>query len=372
MIHEVRLLGEEESPVANVLARIPNVERLVAKLERAEEPQEVMAIGAAAAGVEEIIQNAGFGKDREMLRPFRELWIDARWKLGRMLAQMVRVQGQRNDFVPPRDKVAGIRNELNRLGIDKNRATEAQRLGTLPLGEKAKAYQDARAAAELPTVSELVWLARPYWYQAQRKAKHQAIHDGAVAIDAELGPFPLIYADPPWRFEIYSEKGAERTPDQKYPTLSKEEIADFKVQHKLIRDIAYQDAALLLWCTSSNQHHALEIMSVWGFEFKASATWVKTKEDGITPITGLGLVFRNAHEILLYGTRGDMPGPQYQPPSVFLYPRGEHSAKPPEIRTEIEKMYPDFDAKTRLELFARETVEGWTPYGFEVYRANES
>jgi N6-adenosine-specific RNA methylase IME4 len=82
--------------------------------------------------------------------------------------------------------------------------------------------------------------------------------------------------------------------------------------------------------------------------------------------TGLGLVFRNQHEVLLYGTRGDMPGPQYQPPSVFHYPRGRHSAKPPEVRIEIEKMYPDFDETTRLELFAREKLPGWTPYGFEA------
>ncbi len=40
----------------------------------------------------------------------------------------------------------------------------------------------------------------------------------------------------------------------------------------------------------------------------------------------------------LYGTRGNMPAPQYLPPSIFRYPRGEHSAKPPEIRAEIEKM----------------------------------
>jgi N6-adenosine-specific RNA methylase IME4 len=74
---------------------------------------------------------------------------------------------------------------------------------------------------------------------------------------------------------------------------------------------------------------------------------------------------------LLYGTskRGNMPAPQYQPPSVFLYPRGEHSAKPPEIRIEIEKMYPDFDAATRCELFYRKAdgeIDGWTTYGFEA------
>jgi N6-adenosine-specific RNA methylase IME4 len=106
-------------------------------------------------------------------------------------------------------------------------------------------------------------------------------------------------------------------------------------------------------------------MAGWGFEYKVSAVWVKTKADG-NPCTGLGFVFRNAHELLLYGTRGNMPGPQYNPPSVFFYQRGEHSAKPPEIRKEIEKMFPDFDETTRLELFARDKIVGWTTYGFEA------
>jgi N6-adenosine-specific RNA methylase IME4 len=52
---------------------------------------------------------------------------------------------------------------------------------------------------------------------------------------------------------------------------------------------------------------------------------------------------------------------------VFPFPRGEHSAKPPEIRTEIEKMYPDFDESTRIELFARDQVKGWSVYGLEAF-----
>jgi N6-adenosine-specific RNA methylase IME4 len=160
----------------------------------------------------------------------------------------------------------------------------------------------------------------------------------------------------------------ERTPDQHYPTLSLDEIKAYRVADKPIRKIAYRDAALLLWCTSSNLHLALDVMAAWDFEFKSSAVWVKaaTPDGAALGRFGLGLVFRNMHEILLYGTRGNMPGPQYQPPSVFFYPRGEHSAKPAEIRTEIEKMYPDFDERTRLELFAREQCPGWSRYGFEA------
>jgi len=129
---------------------------------------------------------------------------------------------------------------------------------------------------------------------------------------------------------------------------------------KLIKDIAHKDAALLLWCTSSNFDRALAVVKAWDFEYKTHAVWDKMRG-------GTGLVFRNWHEPLIYATRGNMPGPQYQPPSIFRFPRGEHSAKPSEIRAEIEKMYPDFDEKTRLELFSRGSFTGWSSYGYEAF-----
>jgi N6-adenosine-specific RNA methylase IME4 len=30
-------------------------------------------------------------------------------------------------------------------------------------------------------------------------------------------------------------------------------------------------------------------------------------------------------------------------------------------------MYPDYDADTRLELFSRDSVPGWTHFGFEAH-----
>jgi N6-adenosine-specific RNA methylase IME4 len=169
----------------------------------------------------------------------------------------------------------------------------------------------------------------------------------------------LIYADPPWKFETYSPKGLGRTPDQHYPTLSDAEIKSFRVGAKLVKWIAHKDAALFLWCTSSNLLRALDVMKEWGFSYKTHAVWVKGRG-------GTALVFSNWHEVLLYGTRGAMPGPQFQPPSVFQYPRGRHSAKPPQIREAIQRMYPDFDCRTRLELFARERFAGWDAWGNEV------
>lgn len=197
------------------------------------------------------------------------------------------------------------------------------------------------------------------WTQAaSRQQRHRAIHAGAVARpDDDIGPFPLIYADPPWHFDVYSDKGLNRSPDRHYPVLTDDEIAGFHVGSRTIPEIAARHAALLLWCTSMDR--GLATMRRWGFEYKADAVWVKDK-------IGLGFVFRNQHEVLLYGTRGNMPSPQYRPPSVFEYPRTQHSAKPPEIRAIIERMYPDFDERTRLELFARGASPGWTSRGFEA------
>jgi N6-adenosine-specific RNA methylase IME4 len=201
--------------------------------------------------------------------------------------------------------------------------------------------------------------------KATRQAKHLAIAASADKQPVPLGPFPLIYADPPWKWGHFGEKDKEneagkgRTPDQHYPTLTYDEIKQFKIGDKPIAEIANKNAALFLWCTSANLALALEVMEAWGFEYKTHFVWVKDK-------TGLGLICRNQHEILLYGTRGAMPGPQVQFSSVFSYPRGEHSAKPPEIRTAIEQMYPDFKQQHRLELFARGRIDGWSTYGFEA------
>jgi N6-adenosine-specific RNA methylase IME4 len=328
-------------------------------LVKAKQPEEAIDVGAGAAGIEEMMRKSGLYRTEE-IRPVRELYLDSRWTLGRMLRKVMKGAGPgrgKKNVVDPHSFKA----ELNRLNLKRDTAVAAQRIGTLPEKEKAKTYADTEKQDVLPTIELLVDVARPYWFQASRKDKHRNIADKARndQVPDSFGPFPLIYADPPWKFDVYSEKGLDRTPDQHYPTLSDEEIIALEIYGKRMDEVAGADAALLLWCTSSNIERALAVMSGWGFTYKTQAVWVKDR-------TGLGLVFRNKHEVLLYGTRGAMPGPQYQPSSVFEYPRGRHSAKPPEVRAEIEKMYPDFDEQTRLELFSRDSVPGWTHFGFEA------
>lgn len=291
-----------------------------------------------------------------------EIRVRAERRLGAMMAQQPKAKP-----IPKSGKTApkklGFFNNPSFLdaGIDKNLANRARQLQALDAKKfedlVREGREDVHRSVERSALSKII-----------RQEKHRNIAAKAANQASEiLGPFPLIYADPPWKWGHFGEQDKEneagkgRTPDQHYPTLTYDEIKDFRIGKKHISQIAHKDAALFMWCTSANIELALQVMQAWGFTYKAHAVWVKDR-------SGTGLIFRNRHEPLLYGTRGNMPGPQRQPQSVFEFPRGRHSAKPPEIRTEIEKMYPDFDAKTRIELFARESVKGWTVYGNQAHQ----
>jgi hypothetical protein len=99
-------------------------------------PEEAIKIGAGIAGIEEMMRKSGLG-EIEAIRPARELFLDSRWKLGQMLAKMMRGKPgpKKKDTQRPAEYLA----ELKRLGLIWDRAQEAQRIGTLPLDEKKKA-----------------------------------------------------------------------------------------------------------------------------------------------------------------------------------------------------------------------------------------
>lgn len=308
-------------------------------------------------------------KDAELISFAAEMRKRAERHVGRLITQKPKAKGgqphQRQSTGSRKDPVA-IKT-LADQGVDKHladRGRKAWRM-TEEQFERLVARVKKIAVASVDNVEQVIREARREMINtklANRHRRHRSIRDTAVDTDLGNRRFPLIYADPPWFFKTYTELGGERAPDNHYPTLSDEEIMHFEIDDRPIREIAHEDAALFLWCTSSNLPLALKVMNSWGFTFKASAVWVKDRQ-------GTGQIFRNMHEVLLYGSRGDMPGPLHLPPSVFNYPRGEHSVKPAEIRIEIEKMFPHFDADARLELFARGEVEEWTTYGFESHHA---
>lgn len=172
--------------------------------------------------------------------------------------------------------------------------------------------------------------------------------------------WPVVYADPPWEFRTWSEAGKEKSPDNHYPTMTREAISALPVSA-----IAAEDAALFLWVTDLDQ--AISLIRAWGFTYKSHLVWRKLNPNG-TPHSGTGYWFINRHELLLLATRGDMPAPIMgtQADSVIDAPIGRHSEKPAVFHELIERYFPDVG---RIELFARARRDGWDAWGNEVGKA---
>lgn len=168
--------------------------------------------------------------------------------------------------------------------------------------------------------------------------------------------FDIIYADPPWKYEYC--KNDDKSVEFHYPTMSLEEIKAMKIP-------SAENAVLLLWVTSPKLEEGLQVLNSWGFKYRSSMIWDKSGiEKGLNWI-GMGYWFRNQHELLLIGVKG-----QFSPPkeevrfqSIYREKSTEHSKKPEFIYEMIEKMLP---GHKYLELFARNKRSGWEAWGNEV------
>ena len=167
--------------------------------------------------------------------------------------------------------------------------------------------------------------------------------------------YGVIVADPEWRFEPYSrETGMDRAADNHYPTSLTEFILE-----RDVASIAADDCVLFLWATVPMLQDALEVLKAWGFKYKSHAVWDKVH-------IGTGYWFRNRHELLLVGTKGDIPAPAMgdQFASVMTIARKEHSAKPEQFLEMIEQYFPNVP---KIELNRRGAARpGWHAWGNEA------
>ena len=94
--------------------------------------------------------------------------------------------------------------------------------------------------------------------------------------------FSIIYADPPWTFKTWSNKGKGRSAENHYSCLSLKDI-----QKLPVAGIAADDCALFLWATDPLLPQALDLMERWGFNYKTIAFhWAKlNRNEGETATT---------------------------------------------------------------------------------------
>lgn len=237
--------------------------------------------------------------------------------------------------------------KIPHLGKARDKASEAVGANPHYVTDAKRIEREApELAAEIrrgeTTIPQAVAAIKQYERAAARAAAN-ATHATQPLPDRK---YPVIYADPPWRYE-HSVSGSREIENQ-YPTMTLDEI-------KALRIPAQDDAVLFLWATSPKLLEAMEVLEAWGFLYRTCAVWDKEK-------IGMGYYFRQQHELLLVATRGSLPTPEprNRVSSVFRTPRAEHSEKPECVYEALEAMYPRMP---KLELFARKARAGWEAWG---------
>lgn len=184
------------------------------------------------------------------------------------------------------------------------------------------------------------------------------------------GRFPLIYADPPWQYEMWGkETGYEKSPDAHYDCMSDEELLALKT------DILFgtgEDAVLFMWAVWPKLPFALELMREWGFTYKTGGSWHKKTKHGKDAF-GTGYIVRGSSEPWLIGTVGNpkiLHNSQRNiiEDNILQEKIREHSRKPDCVYGMLEALFPG----PYLELFARQQKDGWIAVGNEVSLFNET
>lgn len=171
--------------------------------------------------------------------------------------------------------------------------------------------------------------------------------------------YNVIYADPPWKYNTWRD--GMGTAEKHYPTMKVESIVGMQ---NMIKNISEKDCILFLWVTFPCLLEGLKVMKEWGFKYKTCGfNWIKRNKVSDTWFFGMGHWTRANSELCLIGTKGTIKRKSNKVSQIIDTHIEEHSKKPNIVRERIVELVGDLP---RIELFARQTSEGWDSWGNEV------
>jgi N6-adenosine-specific RNA methylase IME4 len=306
----------------------------------------------AVRGIEHLRLHAKQVRDRVLMAEAAEIQFKAEVKLGEMLAG-AKERGELREGRPKKNDANSESFSLKEIGLTPRESMSAQHKASI--SERAQLAMIERMRDKILSGGATVidQVASTEEKKSRRENRERVLGECQAALPNKK--YGVILADPEWRFEVYSrESGMDRAADNHYPTSGTDAICA-----RPVGEIAAQDSALFLWATVPMLPDALRVMAAWGFDYKSHIIW---KKDRI----GTGYWFRNAHELLLVGTRGNIPAPAMgtQFPSVIDAPVAVHSAKPEAFLEIIERYYPTLP---KIELNRRGPARpNWDAWGNEA------
>lgn len=180
----------------------------------------------------------------------------------------------------------------------------------------------------------------------------------------DMKKYNIIYADPPWR---YNDRKCNGACEHHYNTMKIQDICNLP-----IKDIAADNCVLFLWTTYPMLQEAMQLINAWGFKYKTIGfQWIKLNKSIDNPLFiskkniffGLGRWTRGNTEPCLIAVKGKPKRINNSISQIILEPIGKHSKKPDIVREKIVELIGDLP---RVELFARNTTDGWDVWGNEV------
>ncbi len=269
---------------------------------------------------------------------FTSRWalVEGYWKLGE------RIETDENFKKAAKGNLTSLQGLAKNLGISDRTIYYAR-----------QAYNKYPELGKLPEGKNLSWNKLITQYLPEPKKEKTP--------ELPKGKYQVIYADPPWEYDVDLSSGATRSPENNYPVMGLEELVKFG---EGVQELANKDCILFLWITAPKLNWMMDILNAWGFEYKTNLIWDKVKPN-------MGHYSSVRHEILTIAGRGtcsptcDGKTIQSIDSVQSIEKSARHSEKPNEFIRIIEKLYPD---KKKIELFARnkEKRTGWSYWGQEA------
>lgn len=173
------------------------------------------------------------------------------------------------------------------------------------------------------------------------------------------GRYRCIVIDPPWPMAKITRrtrpkqtwKDSQVDDGLDYRTMTVEQIAALP-----IAELAELDGChVYLWTTQRFMRDAFAILDRWGVKYQCLMTWVKNV--GPTPFSWM---YDTEH--VLFGRVGSLDVVEKGLRLSFQAPVTRHSAKPDAFYTKVLAASPG----PRLEMFARQSHDGFEPWGDEA------
>ena len=169
--------------------------------------------------------------------------------------------------------------------------------------------------------------------------------------------YRCLIIDPPWEMEKISR---DERPNQgkylDYPTMTIEELEKLP-----IKELADKEGChIYLWTTHKHLPDALKIFESWGAKYQCLMTWVKPT--GMTPFSWM---YNTEH--VLFGRIGSLKLEKLGIKLAFNEKSREHSRKPDVFYNIVKQASPE----PRLDMFSRESREGFNLWGNEVNKFDE-